>query len=295
MEHQRTGDPTYVLGRSTVETRRLEQQGDFFRPLTRHLFEQAGITPGMKVLDLGSGPGDVALLAAEMVGPTGHVVGVDSNPALVATARERAYAAGMSQVSFFASDIRDLALEPEFDAVVGRFILMYPADPVAALRAALRALRDDGLAVFCEGNMLAGGVASYPPSPLHQLVGRCVSETFARGGVELEMGWKLYQVFLDAGLPGPQLRTDTLIGGGQEWLERFAPYVANILRSMMPLILEYGIASEEEIGIESFEERYRDEILSQRGVVQWWTVVGAWARKRAAEEAAAQGTERWSD
>jgi hypothetical protein len=184
----------------------------------------------------------------------------------------------MPQVTFIASDIREVDLEHDFDAVVGRFILLYLADPVATLRTVLRALRDDGLAVFCEANMLAG-VASYPRSPLHQLVGHCVRETFARGGVELAMGAKLYQTFLDAGLPAPHLRTDALIGGGCAWVERFVPYVANILRSMMPRMVEYGVATEEEIGIEDFEARYCDEILSQRGVVQWWTVVGAWAHK----------------
>jgi ubiquinone/menaquinone biosynthesis C-methylase UbiE len=295
MEQQRTGDPPYVMGRSAAEARRLEQQADFFKPFTRHLFVEAGITTGMTVLDLGSGSGDVALLAAELVGPTGQVVGVDSNPAIVATARERARAAGLAQVTFIASDFRDVALAQDFDAVVGRFVLEYQADPVAALRSALGALRADGLAVFCEFNLPAG-VASYPHSPLHQLAGRCVSETYARAGVELEMGWKLYQTFLDAGLPEPQLRTETLIGGGREWMERFAPYAANTLRSLMPLILEYGVATEEEIGIESFEARYREEILSQRGIVQPATMVGAWARKRAAApEADAQGTQRWSD
>lgn len=247
MEQQDTGDPTYVLGRSAVEARRLEQQGEVFKPLTRQLFAEAGITTGMKVLDLGSGTGDVSLLAAEMVGPTGRVVGVDINPAVVATARERAQAGGMTQVTFIASDIRDIELEHDFDAVVGRFILMYPANPVATLRTALHALRDDGLAVFSEVNIPAG-VASFPRSPLHQLLGRCVHDTFARGGVELAMGWKLYQTFLDAGLPAPQLRTDALIGGGHAWMEQFAPYATNILRSMMPLMLEYGVATEEEIG-----------------------------------------------
>lgn len=280
MDLQGTGDPTYVLGRSAVEARRLEQQGEVFKPLTRHLFAEAGIATGMKVLDLGSGTGDVSLLAAEMVGPTGQVVGVDLNPAIVATARARAHAAGMTQITFIASDIRDVVLKHDFDAVVGRFILLYPADPVATLRTALRALRDDGLAVFYEANFTTG-VASFPVSPLHQLLGRCVHDTFARGGVELAMSSKLYQTFLDAGLPEPQLRTDALIGGGHAWMERFAPYVANILRSLMPLMLEYGVATEEEIGIESFEERYREEVLRQRGIVQWWTGVGAWARKPA--------------
>jgi hypothetical protein len=132
--------------------------------------------------------------------------------------------------------------------------------------------------VFYECNFPAG-LASFPVSALHQLVGRCVSETFARGGVELAMGWKLHQTLLDAGLVSPQLYVDAVINGGSEWMERFAPFVANLLRSLMPKILEYGIATEEEIAIETFEQRYLEEVISQRSVVQYWSCVGAWARK----------------
>jgi hypothetical protein len=58
-----------------------------------------------------------------------------------------------------------------------------------------------------------------------------------------------------------------------------APYVANLLRSLMPKILECGIATEQDIAIDTFEERYIEEVLRQRSVVQWWSCVGAWARK----------------
>jgi ubiquinone/menaquinone biosynthesis C-methylase UbiE len=277
MTHLATKDPTYVLGRSDIETTRLAQQAELLEPSMRRLFKEAGITTGMTVLDLGSGTGDVAMLAAEMVGQTGYVVGADSNPALVSTARARAEAAGISQVTFITGDIREVEFEQEFDAVVGRFVLLYLADPVAALRNVLRAVRENGLAVFYECNFPAG-LASFPVSALHQLVGRCVSETFARGGVELAMGWKMRQTFLDAGLVSPQLYVDALINGGAEWMERFAPFMANLLRSLMPKILEYGIATEEEIAIETFEQRYLEEVISQRSVVQYWSCVGAWAR-----------------
>ena len=73
-------DPAYVVGRSEGEARRLERQAELFELPTRRLFEAAGISSGMKVLDLGSGAGDVAFLAAELVGPTGRVVGVDLDP-----------------------------------------------------------------------------------------------------------------------------------------------------------------------------------------------------------------------
>jgi hypothetical protein len=132
--------------------------------------------------------------------------------------------------------------------------------------------------VFYECNLLAG-LASFPESRLHQLVGRCVREAFAAGGVELAMGWKLYQTFIDAGLPPPQLHADTLINARSEQMERFAPYVANLLRSLMPKIVEYGIATEEELALDTFEESYLEEVLTQRIVVQCWPCIGAWARK----------------
>src|SRR5690242_11701945 len=150
MNQAATKDPTYVLGRSDIETTRLAQQAVLFEPSMRRLLTEAGITPGMSVLDLGSGTGDVAMLAAEMVGPSGRVLGVDSNPAIVSAAQARVQAAGLSHVAFTTTDIRDLRLGQEFDAVVGRFILMYPPDPAAALRNVLGAIRPNGLAVFYE-------------------------------------------------------------------------------------------------------------------------------------------------
>ena len=281
MNREDERDPIYVLGRSEDEARGLEQRAEFENPPTRRLFEDAGITTGMKVLDIGSGSGDVALLAAELVGATGRVVGVDMNPAIAAAARARAQAAGMTHVSFIAGDIREVEVTHDFDAVVGRFVLMYSADPVGTLRAALRAVHDDGLAVFYEANV-GSPLVSHPISPLHQLLGRWVSETFARGGVELAMGAKLHQVFLAAGLEAPRMCTDALIGGGKDWVERFvSAFGASVLRSLMPLVLQYGVAADHEIAIETFDRRYREEVLRQGSVIQWFPKVGAWARKRA--------------
>src|SRR5437879_6273755 len=96
----------------------------------------------------------------------------------------------------------------------------------------------------------------------------------ARGGVELSMGTKLYRLFLDAGLAAPRLCTDALIGGGSEWVERFASYGASVLRSMLPLILQYGVATEAEIAVETFQQRYREEVLRQGSVLN---MCPAWA------------------
>jgi 2-polyprenyl-3-methyl-5-hydroxy-6-metoxy-1,4-benzoquinol methylase len=80
----------YALGYSEREFRRLRFQGEFFRDVTEDVFRRAGLGPGMRVLDIGCGVGDVSLLAAEMVGPSGEILGLDRSPEAIAVARSRA-------------------------------------------------------------------------------------------------------------------------------------------------------------------------------------------------------------
>ena len=82
--------PSYVLGHSPRELERLARQARLIEPITREIFIEAGIAPGMRVLDIGSGAGDVAFLAAELVGPKGEVVGTDLSSTALANARTRA-------------------------------------------------------------------------------------------------------------------------------------------------------------------------------------------------------------
>lgn len=123
----------YVLGHSETELRRLEEQGHFFSDLTKHVFRQAGLGEGMHVLDVGSGAGDVSLLAGKLVGPSGHVVGVDRSEEAVAMANARAQASGARHVRFVGGDAATMEFESKFDAVVGRLVLMYHPRPAEML------------------------------------------------------------------------------------------------------------------------------------------------------------------
>jgi tRNA A58 N-methylase Trm61 len=64
----------YILGHSPREIQRLIQQADISRPITERLLMRLNIGPGTRVLDLGCGAGDVSMLVAELVGPTGRVI-----------------------------------------------------------------------------------------------------------------------------------------------------------------------------------------------------------------------------
>src|SRR5919199_6303461 len=141
---------TYALGRSAAETQRLIRQAQIYGPLTRQFFATTGITAGMKVLDIGSGAGDVALLLADLVGPRGAVIGVETNPTILDTARARVSAAGWTNVTFLEGDVQSASLDDDFDAVVGRWILMYLPDPAAVLSRLLRHLKPGGIIAFQE-------------------------------------------------------------------------------------------------------------------------------------------------
>src|SRR6478736_3709813 len=124
----------YPLGNTDGEHERLIRQAARVAPTTERFFREAGIGPGQRVLDIGSGVGDVAMLVARLVGPSGEVVCIERDPKSIDRARARVAEAGLHNVIFNKSDVGQILDEEPFDAAVGRFILMYLPDPVAALR-----------------------------------------------------------------------------------------------------------------------------------------------------------------
>src|SRR5215468_2944455 len=105
----------YVLGHSDFELQRLAHQAQLLGPNTREFFQAAGLVSGMRVLDVGSGTGDVAFLAAEFVGPSGEVVGTDIAPAAIASARKGAIARWLGQVSFREGNPAEMVFDRSFD------------------------------------------------------------------------------------------------------------------------------------------------------------------------------------
>ena len=140
----------YPLGNTDAEHERLIRQAKRVAPTTERFFREAGIGPGQRVLDIGSGVGDVAMLIARLVGPSGEVVAIERDPKSIAKARARVTEAGFDNVSFNESDVGEIPDGKPFDAAVGRFILMYLPDPVAVLRAISRLVRPGGVLVFQE-------------------------------------------------------------------------------------------------------------------------------------------------
>ena len=154
----------YALGYTTEEHDRLMRQSELVAPCTERLFRVAGIGRGDRVLDVGSGIGDVSLLLRSLVGPTGEVVGIERDAGSIARATARIEAAGFNNVLFFESDVAGFSAPGSFDAIVGRFILMYLPDPVEALRSLTKLLRPKGVIAFLEPSMAAvQGLSAHLP------------------------------------------------------------------------------------------------------------------------------------
>lgn len=271
------GDRHYLLGHTDSELRRLDLQGELYRDITRRAFLRAGLEPGMRVLDIGCGTGDVSLTAAELVGETGYVLGIDRGAEAVAAARARAKARGASHVEFETVEIDELQVPEAFDALVGRFVLMHQPEPAETLRSGARAVRTGGTVVMVESYMelLRTGGHSEPHSPLYDDIVRFKCSVVSGAGADLHAGGRLRRTFVEAGLSDPVCRLETRVEGGPD--SPYYEYVAQSVRSMLPEARRLGVEGFGEDDVPELARRLREEILELGGSLLVWPVVSAWA------------------
>ena len=113
--------------------------------LNHRLVADARLRRGHRVLDLGSGTGYPALLAAQVVGPDGHVVGIDLAERMLAVAGRKATKLGLSNIEFQTGDGSKLPFESgRFNAVITRFCLMFLPDVSKGLEELARVLQGGG-------------------------------------------------------------------------------------------------------------------------------------------------------
>ena len=270
----------YPLAQAPDDIQRLIARVSRRNAGTRELLREAGLGRGMRVLDAGSGAGDVAMMAADLVGSSGSVVGIDLNAASLDVARARARAAGLSSVEFRLGDAQDVAalgLDGGFDAIVGRLVLMYTREPVAALRGLVALLRPEGIVAFERIDFTVVGWTKHPPGPLLQRANGWIREAFARMGAHPGMGFELHPTYLAAGLPAPALQMNALIGAGPEW--RLYETSAGVIASLLPKLVELGIATAQEVDVDTLAGRLRDEAVALEATSSSPPLIGAWARK----------------
>ncbi len=265
----------YLLGDAECELRRLVSQSRLIADITEQVMQRAGIKPGMNVLDCGCGVGDVSFLSARLVGSEGRVIGIDRSVAGIERARERAGEAGLPNVSFeVVDDLTSFRPRAPLDAVVGRLILMYLPEPASILSHFVRYVRPGGLIVFQE--LVLSMCRSEPSCPLAQKCGSWIHDTFVQAGADVDMGWKLFATFQRAGLPGPEMFLGSPVGAGPD--SPMYRHIAETVRSLLPMMEHYGVASAEEVMVDNLADRLRVEMTAAGTVCAAPVLIGAWTR-----------------
>ena len=262
----------YVLGSAEAELRRLDLQAASIDRPTRQMLQAAGIADGMRVLDLGTGPGHVAAILSELVGPAGEVVGLDLSTDMLEVAAGRVADAGLANVRFEQGDVTVWRDERPFDAVVGRLVMFHMPDPEAVLRHHVAAIRPGGRMAMVDFDV--GGARSEPPVDTVMRTRDWVIAAFRHAGAHPTVGTRLKLLLEAAGL------TDVVSFGVQGYMAPDDPtgpaLLAGVAGTLSPVILKAGIATEHELGLDTLEARLSDALREADAVFLPPTVVGAW-------------------
>lgn len=280
MQTQETPSNTYALGHTQKELERLVHQGRFMGAMTEYVLRQAGLAPGMRVVDVGCGAGDVSFLAAQLVGPQGVVIGVDREPKAIGFAQQRAQQAGLTNVHFIAADIAQWAPDDPVNALIGRLVLMYFPDPGSVLKRMLSWVRPGGVVAFQELDIPltpSPEVMCDPICETYVTAGMRITQTLTRLGADVRCGAKLRRIFAQAGLPAA--RTMAMCRYENEPDSDIYTWMEQLTRTLLPPMQQIGVATSEEVQVDTLAERMRREAVDKGCTLVSPPLVGAWARK----------------
>jgi ubiquinone/menaquinone biosynthesis C-methylase UbiE len=173
-------------------------------PDTRDLLDLVRVGPGARCLDLGCGGGDVSFELAQLVGPNGHVTGVDMDEVKLALGRASAVEKGLANVEFRAANVNDWSEAESYDLVYCRLLLEHLSRPVDLLRRMWDAVRPGGTIVVEDADF--DGQFCHPPNDGFDFYARTYPRVLERNGGDAAAGRKVYGYFLEAGIPNPNLR-----------------------------------------------------------------------------------------
>jgi SAM-dependent methyltransferase len=254
------------------ELERLNKQGALLTPATRFILDLAGVRTGMRVLDLGAGTGDVAFDAADRVGPSGEVVGLDQSAEALAVARTRAAARGLRNVTFVEGDLRESPSRGLFDAITARFVLRFVDDPVAVLRAQAANLQTGGVMIPIEFDLATA--RSTPEAVLVTKAFGWMAEGFKLAKIDMSMGPRLWSMLEDAGLqPTGMIGVQPLLGPNDP---DAAAIIAGTVRTSMPVIERTGVATATEVDVESLQARVSAELAANGAIFAYPMLLSAW-------------------
>jgi ubiquinone/menaquinone biosynthesis C-methylase UbiE len=229
-------------------------QATILEPITRRLLREAGLKSGMRVIDLGCGAGDVSMLVAEMVGPSGEVLAIDRSAEALAVARCSVSARGYTNVRFVEGNAEDFDNQELFDMAVGRYVLIHQADSAAFIRTAVTRVRPGGAIAFHEV-AIYDEARMFSSIPLYQSWLSWITAAFKSVLKHPDAARQMPMLFQEAGCNRPTIFCEAIVAGAPDSL--LYPWIALTLQNLLPQVFKIGAATAAEVEIETLESRLR--------------------------------------
>ena len=193
----------YSLATGEAAVRRLTSLHRVHAPAGRRILLQAGLKPGMKVVDFGCGVGATTRMLAEMIGPWGSVTGIDLSKAQLEQGRQLCSSAGFANASFLEASATATGLPRNaFDLAYCRYLLLHLTDPAACLAEMFAILKPGGVVVVEDGDLTSAG--SSPQSSI-----RWFADLFGRlgptRGLDYSLATRVFHLVKAAGFAEPEI------------------------------------------------------------------------------------------
>lgn len=214
---------------AAMTARTAAREAAFFLPHLR---------PGMRLLDVGCGPGSITLGLAEVVAP-GEVVGIDLRPEVVEQSRAAAAQRGIANVRFEVGSAYDLPFpDASFDAAFAHIVLMHLREPARALAEVRRVLRPSGVVGVCDLDY--GALLVYPLTPLREQYLALRSRVRQHNGGDVFLGRTHRRLLLDAGFARTEAGATVNCAGTLEGTQRMVAFHQAQLPSLTQTALQEG-------------------------------------------------------
>ena len=262
-----------MLARTSSEYQRLAAQANVWTPATRSALTRVGLSAGMQVLDVGCGTGAVMRLMADVVGPSGRVVGLDSDAVLGAEALAHLRSTGPDVFDFFAGDFS--ATTPieshRYDLVVARLLVIHTPVPTETLRRLWHWVKPGGILLVMDYDMTA--CRTLPEHPVTERAISLMCDLFRALGKDVEIGTRMPTLLRQAGVGVPDgcdvwSHIQSNDGGG------------GMVRGVLASLRKASLAGNH-VNVATLDEM--DAALARvepdQFLVRWPDMVGTWKRK----------------